>query len=59
MSEINDSGGNFCNCCVLETGMSAMGDKLMYAFPSEVSESDLVIKKSSLSGDTESHGLIN
>ena len=42
-----------------ETGLSAMGDRLLYAHPSEVSRGEIDRAKPVMSDNTDGSGLIN
>ena len=44
---------------VLETGLSSMGDMLLYEFSPDAPHEDLDREKSALSGDTDLRDLIN
>ena len=57
-SELNASGVTFRNFASSKQDF-LRGGRLLYTFPLEVTDGDLVRKKSSLSGDTELSGLIN
>ena len=46
--------GNYClQFCVLETGMHATEDRIMYAFPLELHQEDADRKNPPMSGDIE------
>ena len=49
----------YCNFPALETGLSSMSGRPLYAIPSDVSREDLDRAKSSLSGNTNWADLIN